>query len=182
MSDVLPDISADLARWIAAQRMFFVATAPLGADGHINCSPKGMDTFRVLGPHEVAYLDVTGSGVETIAHLQENGRIVIMFCAFDGAPQIVRLHGSGRALVAGTPEYAALKPSFPDYPGMRAIIRVEVTRVSESCGYAVPRFDFRDQRDTLVRWTEKKGPDGIVQYRQDKNATSIDGLQGLIEK
>ena len=179
MADVLPEISDDLASWIAAQHVFFVATAPLDAAGHVNCSPKGMDTLRVLGPREVAYLDVTGSGIETIAHVQENGRIVVMFCAFEGAPRIVRLHGIGRVVVAPSPAYAELKPLFPDYPGMRAIVRVQVTRVSESCGYAVPRYAFLEQRDTLVRWTEKKGADGIVAYRADKNARSIDGLIGL---
>jgi hypothetical protein len=102
-----------------------------------------------------------------------------MFCAFQGAPQVVRLHGTGRVLVGGSPDYAALKPAFPDYPGMRAIIRVQVTRVSQSCGYSIPRFDFREQRDTLVRWTEKKGTDGIAVYRAEKNARSIDGLKGL---
>jgi hypothetical protein len=179
MADVLPEIAPDLARWMTAQHIFFVATAPLAADGHVNCSPKGMDTLRILGPRAVAYLDVTGSGAETIAHLQENGRIVLMFCALDGAPRILRIHGTGRVLVAGGAEYTALLPTFPDYPGMRAIIHVDVSRVSTSCGYAVPRYDFQEERDTLVRWTEKKGPEGIARYREEKNARSIDGLRGL---
>jgi hypothetical protein len=180
MADVFPEITPVLADWIAAQRLFFVATAPLAGEGRVNCSPKGMDTLRVLGPREVAYTDVTGSGIETIAHLQENGRIVFMFCACEGPPKIVRLHGRGRALLAGTPEYDALAPMCPRYPGMRAIIRADISRVSTSCGYAVPKFDFVEQRDTLVKWTEKKGPEALIEYRRQKNARSLDGLPGLI--
>ena len=173
------EITPDLAAWIAKQRMFFVATAPLAADGLINCSPKGMDTFRMLGPADVAYLDLTGSGVETIAHSRENGRIVFMFCSFEGAPNIVRLHGTSEVLPAGSPGYEALAPRFPQYPGRRAIIRARLTRISDSCGYAVPRYTYAGDRDTLSRWSEAKGPEGLQQYRRDKNASSIDGLAGL---
>ena len=172
-------ISRALAEWIGKQRLFFVATAPLASDGLINCSPKGMDSFRITGPKEVAYLDLTGSGVETIAHSRENGRIVFMFCAFEGPPRIVRLHGSSEVLAAGTPEYERLRPGFPEYPGSRAIIRARLTRVSDSCGYAVPRFDYVGDRDTLVRWSETKGPAQLERYRREKNSASLDGLPGL---
>jgi hypothetical protein len=172
-------ITDTLRQWIEAQRIFFVATAPLSADGFVNCSPKGLDSFRILGPHDVAYVDLTGSGAETIAHLRENGRIVLMFCAFAGPPKIVRLHGTGRVVKADTPEFDRLRPAFPDYLGTRGIIRVEVTRVSDSCGYAVPLYDFRTERDTLTRWSEAKGQEGLQRYRQQKNAVSIDGLPAV---
>jgi hypothetical protein len=172
------EITPDLAAWMGQQKIFFVATAPLAGDGLVNCSPKGMDTFRVLGPREVAYLDLTGSGIETMAHLRENGRIVVMFCAFAGPPTIVRLHGTGEALTSG-PEYDRLRPRFPELPGTRAIVRVRVSRISDSCGYGVPRFEFRGERDVLVRWAESKGADGLVRYRREKNARSLDGLPGL---
>lgn len=172
-------IGDELAAWMSAQQVFFVATAPLGGDGLINLSPKGMDTFRVLGPREVAYLDLTGSGVETIAHLRENGRIVFMFCAFTGAPKIVRLHGTGEVIAVQTPTFRALRHRFPDYPGVRAIIRVRLNRISDSCGYSVPQYEYRGERDQLVRWAEAKGPAGIERYHAEKNAHSLDGLPGL---
>ena len=179
MADNPDSITVDLARWLEEQHVFFVATAPLSANGHINCSPKGMDAFRVLGPRDVAYIDLTGSGVETIAHLQENGRIVFMFCAFDGAPRIVRLHGNGRALLPGTSSFEEMCERFPRYIGTRAIITATITRVSQSCGYAVPRLDHAGDRDTLEKWAAKKGSDGLERYRREKNALSIDGLPAL---
>lgn len=175
----LHDITPDLRRWIERQKVFFVATAPLAADGLVNCSPKGLDSFRVLGPHEVAYVDLTGSGIETIAHLRENGRIVFMFCAFEGPPKIVRLHGTGQVAVAGSPAFEELRGLFPDHHGARAIVRATVARVSDSCGYAVPLYGYERDRDTLVRWSASKGPDGLARYRQQKNAHSLDGLPGL---
>ena len=123
MGKLYDEITPELADWLGQQRMFFVATAPLAADGLLNCSPKGMDTFRILGPREVAYLDLTGSGIETIAHLRENGRIVFTFCAFAGPPKIVRLHGTGEVVTSGAPDYERLRALFPDYPGARAIVR-----------------------------------------------------------
>lgn len=171
-------LSSELQDWIARQKVFFVATAPLAAAGHINCSPKGGDTFRIIDEREVAYLDLTGSGVETIAHLQENKRIVIMFCAFEGAPKIVRLHGSGEVVYPSHPAYPDLSQRFPSHPGARAIIRVKLNRISDSCGYAVPLFEFSSMRDTLDRWTETKGSEGLTAYRHDKNRASIDGLPG----
>lgn len=159
--------------------MFFVATAPLAADGLVNCSPKGMDTFRILGPREVAYLDLTGSGIETIAHLRENGRIVFMFCAFSGGPKIVRLHGKGEAVTPDTPGWDGLLALFPSYPGARAIVRASIDRISDSCGFGVPRYEYLEQRDTLPRVAEAKGAAGLQQYRRQKNALSLDGLPGL---
>jgi hypothetical protein len=179
MSKAHDSISDDLRHWIEQQHVFFVATAPAGAEGHVNCSPKGLDSLRVLGPLEVAYVDLTGSGAETIAHLRENGRIVLMFCAFNGPPKIVRLHGQGSILEGGTPEFDRLRPAFPDLVGTRAIVHVRVTRVSDSCGYAVPLMDFRSDRQTLIRWAESKGPQGLQVYRERKNASSIDGLPAL---
>ncbi len=159
--------------------MFFVATAPAGDGGHVNLSPKGYDTLRVLGPQRVAYLDLTGSGVETIAHLRENGRITLMACAFAGNPRISRIYGRGTVHEVGTPGFDALASDFPALPGQRAIIEVDVERVTTSCGYAVPLMDLVDDRDRLIAWAEKKGDDGIVEYWASKNRESIDGLPGL---
>lgn len=156
-----------------------MATAPLSGQGLVNCSPKGMDTFRIVGPREVAYLDLTGSGIETAAHLKENGRVVFMFCAFAGPPKIVRLHGTGQVLTPETPGFEQLRAQFPDYPGARAVIRAQLTRVSDSCGYAVPRYEYLGERDTLLRWAEAKGPEGLLEYRGQKNRLSLDQLPGL---
>jgi hypothetical protein len=176
MSKRRDNIDSELAPWIASQRVFFVATSPLSADGHINASPKGGDSFRVLGPLEVAYQDYTGSGAETAAHLRENGRIIIMFCAFDGPPRIVRLHGRGEVITQEHPRFTELAARFPANAGTRAIIYITVERVSDSCGYAVPRFDFRESRDTLDRWAAVKGAEGLKEYRANKNEKSVDGL------
>ena len=179
MAKEFETITPELSAWIGKQRMFFVATAPLAGDGLVNCSPKGLDSFRITGPKEVAYLDLTGSGVETIAHLRENGRIVIMFCAFEGPPKIVRLQGTGSALLPGTDEFARLRPNFPENPGTRAIIKIEVSRISDSCGYSVPLYDFVEDRDVLDRWAENKGPEGVRAYQQENNLRSLDGLPGV---
>jgi hypothetical protein len=168
-----------LQSWIAEQKIFFVSTAPSSPNGHINCSPKCGDTFLVLSDDQVAYMDLTGSGVETIAHLQENGRMVIMFCAFEGPPKIVRLHGSGDILYPDNPEYSALLGRFPSHPGARAIVRLSISRISDSCGYSVPFFDYVGPRDSLDRWAESKGPVGLENYRREKNRESIDGVPGL---
>ena len=178
MGRVLGVITDELAAFIAAQRVFFVATAPTDG-GHVNVSPKGLDTFAVLDANTVAYLDLTGSGVETVAHVRENGRITIMFCAFDGKPNIVRLYGRGEVLPLGEPEADALLPRFGEYPGARSVIRVEVDRVSTSCGYGVPLLSYEGERDQLLQFAERRGPDGLVEYREEKNAVSIDGLPGL---
>jgi hypothetical protein len=179
MSKVFESIDESLAGWIAEQKLFFVATAPLSGEGLLNCSPKGMDSLRVLGPQEVAYLDLTGSGVETIAHVQENGRIVVMFCAFEGTPRIVRLHGTGTVVTPDHADWPALSALFPVYSGARAIVRVACTRISDSCGFAVPRYSYVEDRDTLVRWAESKGDDALAEYRTQNNTRSLDGLPGL---
>lgn len=179
MAQVFERIDPALTAWIKAQHIFFVASAPSGGDGLINCSPKGLDSLRVLDPTTLAYLDLTGSGVETIAHLKDNGRIVIMFCAFDGPPRIVRLHGRGETIAPTDDRFAALVTQFPPRPGIRSVIRIAVTRISDSCGYGVPLMDFRADREAMEKWAEKKGSDGIVQYQKDKNAHSLDGLPGV---
>jgi hypothetical protein len=145
----------------------------------VNCSPKGLDSFRILSGTEVAYHDLTGSGVETIAHLRENGRIVIMFCAFDGAPNIVRLHGRGTAVMPGDPGFEELAGHFPPHPGTRSIIRVNVNRISDSCGFSVPLYQYEGERDILDKWAASKGPDGVREYQATRNAVSLDGLPGL---
>lgn len=175
MGTVHADINPALATWIAAQRMFFVGTAPLAADGHINVSPKG-GRLRVLDPQRVAYDDVTGSGAEGIAHLRENGRILIMLCAFDGPPRIVRLHGRGRIVLPTDPDWLTLADPAHQRPGTRAIIAVAVTRVSSSCGMGVPRYAVIADRDDLDVWASGKGETGLMQYRHSKNQRSIDDL------
>lgn len=178
MSKVLESITTELGEWLRLQHLFFVATAPRNEQAHLNCSPKGGDSFRVINEHEVAYADFTGSGIETISHLQENGRIVIMFCAFSGPPKIVRLHGKGDVIYPGTPEFDGLAKHFPENPGTRAIIHVRISRVSESCGFAVPRFDHIGDRDILDKWAEQKEPAELIAYRAKKNKSSIDGIPG----
>lgn len=173
-------LTPELRTWFAQQKVFFVATAPLQADGHVNCSPKGGDTFRVVNDRMVAYLDVTGSGIETIAHLRENGRIVLMFCAFEGPPKVLRLHGKAEVLYPGNPDFDRLLPSFPTYPGIRSIIRVTLDRIADSCGYNVPRLDFVERRDALARWSAGKGEPALADYRCKNNLNSIDGLPGYL--
>ena len=166
-----------LAGWLERQPVFFVATAPLGADGHVNVSPKGArGTFRVLDRDTVAYLDLTGSGAETIAHLRENGRVTLMFYAFEGRPTIVRLSGRGTPVLPSADSFDSLVAGFPPHPGTRSVIRVEVTRVADSCGYAVPRMSLEAERDVLDLHNSKKGPQRLAEYRVDRNAVSIDGL------
>lgn len=179
MGKLYEQIDPALRAFIEAQRLFFVATAPLDADRHVNLSPKGLDTFRVLGPGQVAYLDHVGSGAETIAHLQENHRIVLMWCAFQGPPRIVRLHGRGEVVPPGSGEWERLRPLFPAEPPGRAIIRVAVERVSDSCGYGVPLYEFQGERSQLPAWADRKGPEGIRQYQADKNKSSIDGIPAV---
>lgn len=179
MSKIYEQIDEELADWIGQQRIFFVATAPLSVEGHVNCSPKGGDSFRVLSPLEVAYLDYTGSGIETAAHLRENGRIVIMFCAFEGKPRIVRLHGQGTVLLPGDARFNELIGLFPSNPGTRAIVLITLSRVSTSCGYSLPVYDYRAERDTLDRWAIAQGETGLTEYRAAKNCFSIDALPAL---
>lgn len=176
MAKFFDHITEDLQQFISKQHMFFVATAPLSAEGHINLSPKGLESFRVLSPNRVAYLDLIGSGNETSAHIHENGRITFMFCAFEGKPDIVRLYGKGRAVLPSHPDWAQLSPLFPAYINARQIITAEIHKVQTSCGYAVPLMDFVKDRDTLTRWAEAKGEDELVAYQCEKNVASIDQL------
>jgi hypothetical protein len=175
---VYEGIDDKLGAWLLAQPVFFVATAP-AVGGHVNVSPKGLATFAVLDPRRVAYLDLTGSGVESIAHVRENGRITFMFCAFDGAPRIVRVSGTGRVIVPADPGFDAMAGRWPAQVGTRAVIDVDVDRVADSCGFGVPRMALIDHRDELVRSAERRGPDGLRDYRRAQNALSIDGLAGL---
>ncbi|MGZ4681714.1 MAG: pyridoxamine 5'-phosphate oxidase family protein [Acidimicrobiales bacterium] len=174
--DTLDD---NLRDWISAQHVFFVATAPTAADAHVNLSPKGYDSFRVLDDRTVAYLDLTGSGVETIAHLQDNGRLTFMFCGFEGPPRILRLFGRGEAVRPGHEDFDALVGQFPAMPGIRSVIRCHLDRIQSSCGYSVPFMDYRSERETLTDWAARKGPEGIDEYHAEKNRRSIDGLTGL---
>ena len=176
MSKFYDQISENLQHFIAAQHMFFVASAPLSAEGHVNLSPKGRDSLRVLSPNRVAYLDLIGSGNETTAHLRENGRITLMFCAFEGAPNIVRLYGTGRTVLPTHPEWGELSGLFPTYINQRQIIMADIDKVQTSCGYGVPFMDYVGERDTMERWAETKGAEGLVQYQCEKNVTSLDGM------
>jgi hypothetical protein len=188
MAKVFAQIDDSLRAFIEAQPMFFVATAPSGADGHVNLSPKGgRNLFRVTGPLAFAYVDLMGSGIETIAHLRENGRIVVMFCAFEGAPKIVRLHGIGRPVQQGDAEFAELLATFAvseeQRRAVRSVITVDVTRVADSCGFVVPRMDYVGERDQLYRYADnrirKLGEDAVRAYVTENNAVSLDGLAGL---
>lgn len=181
MGKTYASLTPELRDWLAQQPVFFVATAPLAQEGHVNCSPKGGDTFRVLDEHEAAYLDLTGSGIETVAHLQENGRIVLMFCAFSGPPKIVRLHGTAQVIYRDHPDFSHLQSFFPARGGTRAIIRIKVERISDSCGHGVPLMDFVAHRDLLEKWSAMKGPQGMAEYRAVKNRASIDGIPGYRE-
>lgn len=173
--EVFDRIPEELAAFIAEQPVFFVASAP-SSGGHVNLSPKGLDTLRIVDPRRVAYLDLTGSGNETSAHLADNGRLTVMFCSFGPKAMILRLYGRGRTLLPGDDGFGELQALFPPLPGLRQIIVLDIDRVQTSCGYAVPRLDNPRERDTLIRWAEKKGDEGIADYQREKNAVSIDGL------
>jgi hypothetical protein len=191
MGKVYAELDERLRKFIARQSMFFVATAPCltaaGEGGHVNVSPKGYrDTFAVLGPHTVAYVDLTGSGAETIAHLQQNGRITIMFCSFGKQPKILRIYGRGRVVLPDSPDWPALAARFPlngtqgaNRRDRRAIIVVEADRIADSCGYAVPRMKVTEERDLLEQLAERKTDEELTAYRAEKNAVSIDGLPAL---
>ncbi len=179
MGKVYEQIDDRIRDFLLAQKVFFVATAPSALDGHVNVSPKGLsDSLVVLGPHRVAYLEYGGSGVETIAHLRDNGRIVLMACAFEGPPKIVRLHGRGHEVLAEDPSCAQLLAAFPaaPHPGLRSVIVIDVDRVSDSCGYGVPLMDYVGDRDLLVQFWERKSPQEKAEYRATRNAASIDGV------
>ena len=191
MGKLYPELDQRLAKFIAAQPVFFVATAPCldpdGSGGHVNVSPKGYrDTFAVLGPRSVAYLDLTGSGAETIAHLRQNGQITIMFCSFDGTPKILRLYGTGQAVLPYDPQWPALARHFCGHPGIgaaqgseRAIITVQLHRIADSCGYAVPVMELKQERELLLDWAGRKSAERLEAYRVEKNTVSIDGLPAI---
>ena len=181
MGKIHDELTPKLVDFIESQKMFFVGTAPLAGDGHVNVSPKGMDSLRVLGPKSIAYLDVTGSGVETISHLKENGRMVMMFCAFEGRPLILRLHGTGDVLESRHPEFAQLIDRFPELPGARSIIRLNVSRIADSCGWNVPLYEHVGSRDYYDNYAEKLGKEGLREAQLASNMASIDGLTGLEE-
>lgn len=178
MASTHPEITEELRAFIEAQHLYFVATAPLSQEGHVNLSPKGLDSFRVLSSTRVAYLDLTGSGNETSAHLLENGRITFMFCALSGPPRILRLYGTGRVALPGSAEWDELRPRFglPQL-GERQIVHADIDRVQTSCGFGVPRFEYTGDREQLTLWAEQKEKkEGLAHYREKKNLQSIDGL------
>ena len=179
MGKTFSEIDDALRQFVERQPLFFVATAPTSVEGHVNCSPKGLDSLRILGPTTVAYLDYAGSGVETIAHVRENGRIVIMLCAFEDAPKIVRFHGTGDVIEPHDAGFASLLALFEPGPGVRAVIRIEVERISDSCGFGVPILRFEKDRMQLAASAEKKGESGLAAYKRRKNAASIDGIPAL---
>lgn len=179
MGQVYPEISDRIADFLLAQKVFFVATAPSDPDGHLNLSPKGLsDSFAVLSPHRVAYLEYGGSGVETIAHLRDNGRIVLMVCAFEGPPKILRLHGHASEVLPGDDGFDDLLARFPGPPRtrLRSVIVIDVERVSDSCGYGVPLLAYEGDRDLLVQFWERKSPEEAQEYQSTRNAKSIDGV------
>lgn len=177
MAKVFPALTPELESFIQSQQIFFVGTAPLAATGHVNLSPKGLNSFRILSSNRVAYLDLTGSGNETSAHLQENGRITFMFCAFQGKPLILRLYGQGQVYLPKQEGWDGLASNFTDIPpGTRQIIVATIDRVQTSCGSGVPFYEYQGQRDVLIPWAEKKGEAGVQAYHREKNMVSIDGL------
>jgi Pyridoxamine 5'-phosphate oxidase len=180
MGKTYDQLDERLRRWIADQHVFFVATAPSGRGGHVNLSPKGhADTLAILDQRTVAYLDLTGSGAETIAHLRDNGRITLMFCAFSGPPRILRLYGRGRIVLPGAERWDELAARFPAYRGARAIVVIDVGRIADSCGYAVPQYHYAGQRDLLDQWTARKDDAALAAYRARRNSASIDDLPAL---
>ncbi|MEE9609454.1 MAG: pyridoxamine 5'-phosphate oxidase family protein [Myxococcota bacterium] len=179
MGRVYAEIDERNAAFIRQQQLFFVASAPLGTGGLVNLSPKGLGTFAILDPLSVAYLDLVGSGIETVAHVRENGRITFLFCAFEGPPRTLRLHGRGQVIEPGDAEWDALRAHFPEYESARAVIRARLERVSDSCGYGVPLYRFEGQRAQLVEWAARKGSDGLRAYKAEHNRASLDGLAGL---
>ena len=173
------EIDERISAWIERQSLFFVSTAPLADDGLINCSPKGLDGLRVLGPKQLVYADVGGSGIETVAHLRENGRIVIMLCAFDGPPKIFRFYGRGRVVENGDEDFEAFAELFAHMSRVRNFIVVDVDRIRDSCGYGVPLYELKRERDSMANWSASKSDEELEAYRREKNRESLDGLPGL---
>lgn len=182
MAKTFEKIDDRLAGFLTRQKVFFVATSPGRLEGHVNLSPKGVDgTFTIIDEQTVAYLDLVGSGIETVAHLRSDGRIVVMFCAFEGPPRIVRLHGRGRVVLPGDSDWEELVARFPPQPGTRSVIRIAVERISDSCGFGVPFMEYAGERGQLADWANRKTEEELAEYRRKKNAASIDGLPGLAE-
>jgi len=180
MANLHDTIDERVSAFIQAQKIFFVATAPSSGDGHVNMSPKGYDSFRILGPKKVAYLDLGGSGIETVAHVRENGRITFMFCAFDGKPNILRLYGKGEATCFDEPGFDEKLALFPEFPRARAVVTADISRIQDSCGWGVPFYDFKGERDQLLRANAHRSDEDWRERRYDSNSQSIDGLPGLI--
>jgi hypothetical protein len=180
MANTYPQLNPKLIRFIRRQKMFFVATAPLSAEGSVNLSPKGYDSLAVIDERTVAYLDLGGSGIETHAHLRENGRITLMFCAFEGAANILRIYGRGESVAFDEPGFAEKAALFPGYGRARGVITVHITRVMDSCGWAVPFYEYKSDRDQLLRWVDAATDEGWKARRYATNAVSIDGLPGLV--
>lgn len=176
MGRVYQTIEAPIQGFIAEQPMFFVATSPLAATGHINLSPKGMDTLRIIDPDTIAYVDLVGSGAETLAHLRENGRITLMWCSFGPKPRIVRAYGNGTHLAPGSRHFDGLVSLFPPHRAIRSIIRIRVTRVADSCGFGVPEMSLIGQRSRLAKWGDDRTDEQLETYKRENNAVSIDGL------
>ncbi len=174
MGKQIPELEEQYIKFIAAQKLFFVGTAT--ADSRINVSPKGMDSFRVLRPNRVIWLNVTGSGNETSAHIQQDGRMTVMFCAFTGKPLILRLYGQARVIHPYDADWDELFAHFPSIPGARQVFDMSVDLVQTSCGMAVPYFDYVEEREQLKTWASKQGEAGIYQYWHDKNQQSLDGI------
>ncbi|MFM6943409.1 MAG: pyridoxamine 5'-phosphate oxidase family protein [Aquirufa sp.] len=176
MGEFYKQISASQESFIKKQHMYFVGTAPLSGDGHINVSPKGLDSFRVISPNQVAYLDVVSSGNETSAHMLENGRITIMFCSFDKKPLILKLYGKGETILPSNEKWDTYSQGFDVYESTRQIIVVDVELVQSSCGFGVPRYDFIEHRDIHFSWAAQKGSEGLSHYIDENNLISLDGL------
>lgn len=179
MSKEYTEIEESIQRWMARQQMFFVATAPLAGDGVVNCSPKGMDSLVILGPRQLAYGDVGGSGIETVAHLKQNGRITLMMCAFEGPPKIYRFYGRGVVTEPHDKDFPSLASRIPTLPSLRNIVTINIDRIIDSCGYGVPLYQFTGQRSSFDNYLKDKDEAFLVNYRRERNAMSLDALPGL---
>ena len=173
------EIDDRIRRFVERQHVFFVSTAPRSDEGLINCSPKGLDSLRIIGPRQIAYADLGGSGIETVAHLKENGRIVVMMCAFAGPPKIFRFYGQGRVLEPHEKEFSSLVGHFPELPAIRNLVVVDIARIRDSCGYGVPFHEYKGQRTSIANWRASKSDQDLLDYRVEKNELSLDGLPGL---
>ena len=180
MATVYEQLDDELTSFIKRQKLFFVATAPLSAEGSVNVSPKGDDSLAILDPQTIAYIDLGGSGIETHAHVRENRRITLMFCAFEGAPSILRIYGEGETVAFGEPGFAAKMALFPSFERARGVVTVRIRRIADSCGWGVPFFEYKGERDQLRRWVDHRPPEEWAERRYQSNARSIDGLPGLV--